>query len=69
MRNRAFAAKLLAPAQALRALVVKRTVVSFEGVEDLAGYFRVSPLVIEHQLQNHRIATVEPDFGGDSQSG
>jgi hypothetical protein len=54
---RAFAAELLAPAAALRGRVSGR--VSDQEVEDLADEFRVSTLVILHQLENHDIGYAE----------
>jgi hypothetical protein len=56
--SRAFAAELLAPAEALRQRVAGT--ISAEEVSDLADEFMVNPLVIEHQLVNHAIAAVEP---------
>ena len=58
MRNRAFAAELLAPSRALRSRV-KSPVVDDDDIEELAEAFGVSTYVVEHQLQNHRIAQVE----------
>jgi hypothetical protein len=60
-RNRAFAAELLAPASALRTRV-STSVVSGEQTEELAAEFGVSVYVIEHQLVNHRIATIQPSW-------
>ena len=56
-RNRAFAAEFLAPASALRTRV-RRPVLDGEGVDELAAEFGVSPWLIEHQLENHRIAGI-----------
>jgi Zn-dependent peptidase ImmA (M78 family) len=56
-RNRAFAAEFLAPAF----LIQKRMSgdeVSNEEVEDLAAQFRVSALVIDHQIRNHRLGKI-----------
>jgi Zn-dependent peptidase ImmA (M78 family) len=61
MRNRAFAAEFLAPAEALRASISQKLVDPHE-LEVLADRFRVSPFVIGHQLRNHRIATVAADL-------
>ncbi len=55
--NRAFAAELLAPSEALRQLV-QDTLVSQEEVEDIAERFGTSEAVIRHQLENHGIAQV-----------
>lgn len=55
--SRAFAAELLAPAEALRAEV--HDGVPHAKVEELAKKFQVSAWVIEHQLQNHRIGWME----------
>ena len=55
----AFAAELLAPAEAIRSEVGRS--VSLDDMEKLAHKFNVSPVVIEHQLANHRIAVSEAD--------
>jgi hypothetical protein len=57
-RNRAFAAELLAPSSALRSRV-RTEVVTWELVEELAEEFGVSGKIIEHQLDNHRIASIQ----------
>jgi hypothetical protein len=57
-RNRAFAAELLAPAVSLRDRI-KTAVVTWDDAEDLADEFGVSAYVIDHQLTNHCIATVQ----------
>ncbi len=54
--SRAFAAELLAPAAELGRRVSAR--VTYEEIGELAREFHVSPMVIEHQLENHRIAQV-----------
>ena len=54
-RNRAFAAQFLAPADSIRSRIEGRRV-DEESVDDLAREFRVSELVIRHQIQNHRLA-------------
>ena len=54
-RNRAFAAEFLAPSAGLKHRV-SRPVVDGDDIEELAAVFGVSPLVIVHQVQNHRIA-------------
>jgi Zn-dependent peptidase ImmA (M78 family) len=56
-RNRAFAAELLAPADALRRQLTG-SVVTADEVDDLAERFMVSPLVVRYQLRNHRLAEV-----------
>jgi len=55
--NRAFAAEFLVPAATLRDTVTSDTVGS-EEIDDLGIHFGVSPFVIYHQLENHRIARV-----------
>ena len=57
-RNRAFAAELLAPAAALRDMI-KTSVVTWEQAEELADKFGVSAYVIDHQLKNHCIASLQ----------
>ncbi len=52
--NRAFAAEFLAPADSIRHKVT-RQVVDDEEIDDLADEFGVSPFVIKHQIENHRI--------------
>ena len=54
--SRAFAAELLAPASALAEHI--RGPVSFSDVDDLGHEFGVSPLVIEHQIDNHRLGSL-----------
>jgi hypothetical protein len=58
--GRAFAAELLAPSEGLRKRITD-FVVTAEDVETLATEFGVDPLVVYHQIQNHRIAEV-PDM-------
>ncbi len=53
---RAFAAELLAPSAALEKTVSGQ--VGEEELEELAERFKVSPLVIEHQIQNHRLGYI-----------
>jgi hypothetical protein len=56
-RNRAFAAELLAPAK----LIQKRLIGSEVGptqMQDIGDEFEVSAWVIQHQIQNHSLATV-----------
>ena len=55
--SRAFAAELLAPAEALRHLVDERN--TDESIANLAQEFNVSTWVIEHQLENHGIASFD----------
>ena len=55
--SRAFAAELLAPEAALRQEV--HDGVPHARVEELAKKFHVSPWVIEHQIENHRIGWTE----------
>jgi hypothetical protein len=57
--SRAFAAELLAPADALREEI--RDAVPRAKVDELARKFHVDSSVIEHQLQNHQIGWIE-DF-------
>lgn len=57
--SRAFAAELLAPAEALRAQV--GDVVSADEVDQLSRQFDVRPNLIEHQIRNHHLAWVEED--------
>ncbi len=54
--SRAFAAELLAPAEELSRRVAGA--VTYEQVGTLARDFRVSEMVIEHQLENHGLARV-----------
>ena len=56
-RNRAFAAEFLAPSSGLREKIA-HNVVDSEIINELATDFGVSSLVVEHQIVNHRIATV-----------
>lgn len=51
--SRAFAAELLAPAEVIAARVAGG--VDDEAIDDLADELDVSPLVIAHQLENHRL--------------
>lgn len=59
-RNRAFAAELLAPAAALRDQI-RSPVVTWEKAEEIADEFGVSTYVINYQLLNHRIASVQQE--------
>jgi len=56
--ERAFAAELLAPAEGISQLLeAPAEAVSQEEVEQIAQRYGVSPMVIEHQLQNQLIAS------------
>ena len=55
--SRAFAAELLAPADLLRQLLTSRFV-DRDDIAALAAKLEVSPMLIEHQLHNHRVAEV-----------
>ena len=59
-RNRAFAAELLAPADALRT-AIHGPVVESEELDQLALHFGVTSELIRRQLANHEIATVGED--------
>jgi hypothetical protein len=54
--SRAFAAELLVPADSLRRRVAHR--ITHDEIADLSREFRVSPLVIQHQIENHSIAQI-----------
>ena len=55
--SRAFAAEFLAPAAALQTKVSGSTL-DYDGVDELATEFGVSPGLIAHQVQNHGIAEI-----------
>ncbi len=57
-QNRAFAAELLAPAEGIRKLL-SGSRIDRDEVTEVAAHLDVSEWLIEHQLQNHRIAVVE----------
>jgi hypothetical protein len=57
-RNRAFAAELLAPAEGLRKLLSGSRITRDE-IAELAAHLGVSEWLVEHQVQNHQLATVE----------
>ncbi len=57
-QNRAFAAEFLAPSAVLRDIVSGPVISEVELIE-VAERFGVSTMVIEHQLENHRIATLD----------
>ena len=54
--SRAFAAEFLAPAAALARHVGVR--ISLRDIDVLADEYQVSPLVIEHQIENHRLGSL-----------
>ena len=57
-QNRAFAAELLAPADALRAALAKANPVEPDQVDVLAHEFGVSGEVIRRQIENHELARI-----------
>jgi BMFP domain-containing protein YqiC len=57
--GRSFAAELLAPAEAL-AMRIRRSSVTAEEIGKYADEFSVAPQVIQHQIENHTLADVEP---------
>ncbi|MEX0725127.1 MAG: hypothetical protein WD065_02580 [Planctomycetaceae bacterium] len=57
--SRAFAAELLAPAEALRSRI--DNIVGAEEVEQLGREFGVDPKLIEHQIKNHRLAWIDEE--------
>jgi hypothetical protein len=56
--GRAFAAELLAPARLIRERLSGELITPDE-IDDLALDFQVSPYVIEHQIENHRLAAMD----------
>jgi Zn-dependent peptidase ImmA (M78 family) len=57
--ERAFAAELLAPAKGIaERLGGTPDVVLLEDLEEVAQYFRVSPMVVEHQVENQLSASI-----------
>ena len=54
--SRAFAAEFLAPADALTRHVTGP--VSFSDIDELGDEYGVSSLVIEHQIENHRLGSL-----------
>jgi hypothetical protein len=56
-RNRAFAAEFLVPADLLREALPQRAIED-EEMDELAAAFGVSPSVIRHQIENHRLANL-----------
>jgi hypothetical protein len=57
--SRAFAAELLAPSATIRKRI-HSTIVTEGEISDLAAEFKVSELVVIHQIANHKIAEVLP---------
>ena len=55
--NRAFAAEFLVPADLLRQALPQQ-IVEDDEIDDLAAAFGVSPSVIRHQIENHRLANL-----------
>lgn len=55
--SRTFAAELLAPADFLRRRLTSRFV-DRDDIARLAAELVVSPMLIEHQLRNHRVAEI-----------
>ncbi len=58
-RNRAFAAEFLVPAELLQAALPSAAIEDDE-IDELAADFGVSPSVIRHQIENHKLAAL-PD--------
>lgn len=56
-RSRAFAAEFLLPEHMLRSRI-KSSTVDEETVADLGEEFGVSTLVVQHQMENHKVATL-----------
>ena len=54
--SRAFAAEFLAPAAGLSRRIGGR--VSRSEIDDLAHHYGISPFVVSHQIQNHRLAWI-----------
>ena len=57
-RNRAFAAEFLAPSTGLQQRLQGRRVVDGDDIDELAGVFGVSSLVVAHQIRNHQLAKI-----------
>ena len=57
-QSRAFAAEFLAPAEDLRARIGGAAFVESDDVDELAGEFGVSPVVISRQIENHGLAPI-----------
>lgn len=57
MSNRAFAAEFLAPAEALKQRIGGTRVGAYK-LDSLAEEFSVSPMVIAHQVENHRLGEI-----------
>ncbi|RJP41607.1 MAG: ImmA/IrrE family metallo-endopeptidase [Phycisphaerales bacterium] len=56
--SRAFAAEFLAPADAIVKRLPARRYLVNEDIVELAEYFQVSTKVIQHQVENHGLATI-----------
>lgn len=56
--ERAFAAEFLAPADGIRQIISDPTAASVDEVENAAENYNVSPLVIQHQIENQLSGTV-----------
>jgi hypothetical protein len=56
-RNRAFAAEFLLPAATLKSRI-KTDRVTDEEIDEFAAEFDISPMIVSHQIVNHRIASV-----------
>jgi len=59
-QGRAFAAELLAPAKLIQNKIGSTTV-SRDQIDDLSQELAVSTHVVEHQIRNHRLATIVSD--------
>ena len=57
-RNRAFAAEFLAPSDGPTKMVATRPAVELSDIDEMAERFDVSPLVVNHQIENHNLARV-----------
>jgi hypothetical protein len=59
-QSRSFAAELLAPAASIRRQLGDSAdgLIDVEESERIADYFRVSPMVIEHQIRNHNLGDI-----------
>lgn len=56
--SRAFAAELLAPSNAIKKRLRNVQTVRSEEIDVLAQEFQVSPWVIRHQIENHKLANI-----------
>jgi hypothetical protein len=59
----AFAAEGLAPVAAVRAELGPRSILTEDGVVELAERLRAPPQCVRHQIENHRLAVIAPDAG------